>query len=285
MWVLFFCFAFVFCGCYPMSRNSLEEEKDPHYIEGNKRLNALDYDGAIKEFERALQTNPNNSAAHRQLGSLYENKKDWVKCIYHYQRHLELNENSNMAGVVRDRMEAAKRQLASTVSFANVPRDFQQQFERFSKTNAFYQQRISQLESELNRRPEYITNFVTNFVTVPTFDQKDRSPAHMTQPTEIVRTETSTAEEEKPPVRDTPTRVEHKTTSTPTPQKTVVRSKPAKKETAPAPVATASRSHVVRPGETLAIIAAKYGISSKTLSAANPGSSKGVRAGQKLVIP
>jgi LysM repeat protein len=285
-WVLFLCFLLTLCGCYQISRNSLEEEKDPHFIEGQKRMNALDYDGAIKSFERALQTNPDNSAAHLELGALYENKKDLVSAIYHYQRFLQLNEHSSMAGVASTRMLGCKLKLASTVNYASVSSDIQDQILSLQRTNDFYEKKIDRLESELSVRPQYITNFVTNFVTVPQFSPRDRSAAHMTQPTQIVRTETEKAEEPEQPAR-TPVRHETETRArASTHHASTRRAAPKKKEEEPPKRANRpERTHLVRPGETLAIIAAKYGMSTKTLSAANPGTSHGVRAGQKLVIP
>src|SRR5436190_6017948 len=134
LWLLFL-LALVFVGCYPMSRSTLDEEKDPHFLEGSRRRNAMDDEGAIKSFEKALQTNPNNSAAHFELGILYEKKADWAAAIYHYQRHLQLRENSPNGEIVTNRMVACKRELASSVSYTVVNRDVQRQFERLTQTN------------------------------------------------------------------------------------------------------------------------------------------------------
>ena len=289
LWVLSLVLACYVCGCSPISRNSLEEEKDPHYIEGTKRQKAMDEEGAINEFERALQTNPNNSAAHFQLGSLYERSKDWPSSLYHYTRFLKLNPNASMASIVQSRILAVKRELANSISYVNLSRDTQQIMEAYVRTNTLYLQQIGKLEAELSRRPAYITNYVTNFVTVPQFTPKDRS---VTESTEIVRSEQSQPtpqprdpepeEEVRPEPRQTRTAAaERRESPRPATRSSTQARNSAKKE----PEAPTQRTHTVRPGETLAVVAAKYGISTKKLAAANPGSSKGVRAGQKLVIP
>jgi len=244
-------------------------------MEGQRRLNALDEDGAIKSFEKALQTNPNNSAAHFQLGVLYEKKGDWASAIYHYQHHLQLRENSPMGDVVTNRMVACKRELASTVSYTIVTREVQRQLERLTQTNAFYQQRVAQLEAELNRRPQYMTNYVTNFVSIPQFSPKDRS---VTRPT-VVQNEP----EENPENRPSASRLPTPDSRTRTVARNSARQSSTPKETPKAH--SSGATHSVRPGETLAVIAKKYGISKEDLVAANPGAAHGARAGEKLIIP
>src|SRR4051812_15339058 len=99
---LFLLLAFSLTGCSQFKRSSLEEEKDPYYLEGKKRVNAMDWDGAIESFERALQSNPRNAAAHLELGILYDRRKnDYGAAIFHYERHLAFRTNSPMAEVVR----------------------------------------------------------------------------------------------------------------------------------------------------------------------------------------
>jgi len=270
LWLLFL---FVFAGCYPMSRNSLEEEKDPHFMEGQRRLNAMDEEGAIKSFERALQTNPNNSAAHLSLGSLYEKKNDWAAAIYHYQRHLQLRENSPMGEVVTNRMVACKRELASTVAFTALTGGAQRQMERLASTNSLLQQRLNQMETELNRRPQYVTNYVTNFVSMPQFSPKDRS---VTRPTVV---QNDPEPDEEPASTPRPSADHRKTT--PSPRIT----KPVAQKQTPKPSRSTSATHSVRPGETLAVIAKKYGVSKEELVAANPSAARGAKAGEKLLIP
>jgi len=264
----------ILAGCYPMSRNSVEEEKDPHFVEGSRRRNAMDDEGAIKSFERALQSNPNNSAAHFELGILYEKKGDCIAALYHYERHLQLRENSPNGEMVTNRMVNCKRELASTVSYTVVNRDVQRQFEKLTQTNAALKQRVDQLELELTRRPQFLTNYVTNFVSIPQFSPTDRNPTRATQ---IVRTEVGESE----PAPSVNPRIEQKKSSTP---KSTSSRPTTKRETPPAATAAAS-SHTVRPGETLAVIAQKYGISKEELISANPGIARGTRAGQKLNIP
>src|SRR5215467_14935702 len=97
--VLFFrcAFAVLFCalvyGCTPANQGQLDDEKEPHFIEGKRALNTMDYKGAVEEFEKAVEANPRNASAHFELGILYENpnlEPDPAAAIYHYQQFLKL---------------------------------------------------------------------------------------------------------------------------------------------------------------------------------------------------
>src|SRR6188474_2765693 len=73
-------------GCTPVASTQLEEEREPHFLEGKSRVNALDYKGAIESFEKALDVNPRSASAHFELGWLLDEKEpDPAAAIYHYQ--------------------------------------------------------------------------------------------------------------------------------------------------------------------------------------------------------
>ena len=282
--LLTFCFA----GCSQFKRSSLDEEKEPHFIEGTKRVKGMDWEGAIQSFERALQSNPNNASAHLELGVLYDTKKnDFASAIYHYHRHLLLQTNSPMADVVKQNITACTRELAKTVQFTVLARDVQRDLERLDQTNSILKGRVQFLEAELNRRPQFITNYVTNFVGVPQFDT--RGSARLTQPTEpLPRLLETDKTEPQPPVlerretvRTAPRANPVKTTPAP-----IRRSPPVAEARVPSPAAAGGRAvHTVRPGETLASLASRYGVTLQALRSVNPGAARGVRAGQKITIP
>src|SRR5947208_3003657 len=113
-------------GCGPVSDGPTDEEKDPHFLSGKSRLSSMDYDGAIAAFENALISNPKSASAHFELALLYEEKKtDYAAAIYHFERHLELRPESNMAETVKQHVLACKLELAKTVPFALVNRQVQ----------------------------------------------------------------------------------------------------------------------------------------------------------------
>jgi LysM repeat protein len=296
---LFFLLAFSLAGCSQFKRSSLEEEKDPYYMEGKKRASAMDWDGAIQSFERALQSDPNNAAAHLELGLLYDRQKnDYVSAIYHYQHHLTLRTNSPVADVVKQNITGCARELAKTVSYAVVTSEVQRDLERLSQTNSMLKQRVETLQAELSRRPLYVTNYVTNWATVPQFEKHGRG---LTQPAQQVpppsdheESVSNTRTLEPVPIPSETASHSQRVRPSPSNPRTAQRSAPASNSSGRSPIgatSTASTSgkaqstHTVKPGQTLAAVASMYGIDLKDLKAANPAAANGVHAGQKIIIP
>jgi hypothetical protein len=93
----------------------------------------MDYKGAIESFERAVQANPRNAAAHFELGILYEDRmKDPLTAAYHYQRHLQLRPKSAYIDTVKDRLIRCKMDVAKTVTFAVVNEDIHRDLRRLT---------------------------------------------------------------------------------------------------------------------------------------------------------
>ena len=79
-------------GCAPSDQ---DEQKEPHYVLGISRVNAMDYQGAVEAFEESLEVNPHSAAAHYQLGMLFENQEsDPAAAIFHYQQYLKFDPNA-----------------------------------------------------------------------------------------------------------------------------------------------------------------------------------------------
>lgn len=312
MWRLLVSLSLVFSlvGCSQFKRSNVADEKDPYYLEGERRQSGLDYDGAIQSFERALQSNPNNAAAHFRLGGLYsDKKKDFAAAIYHYQKHLRIYTNSPRAGQIIDQINYCKRELARGHSITFASAEVQRQMERLTMTNEIYAKRIQELEAELRRGPQYITSIVTKYVTMPDLEQK--GGRGLTRPTTIVdppppqqeqQAEVETPEPTPPQPRNNPqqeTRVasaprqETQRESTRPRNATEPTRNSAQRNTASngsrsTPPGNSSRVrtvHTVKPGQTLQVVANSYGVTVAQLRAANPGLGRGVMAGQKINIP
>src|SRR4051812_8136937 len=103
-------------GCIPGADGPVDEEKDPYFLAGKSRLSSMEYDSAAVAFENALLSNPKSASAHLELGLLYEEKKaNYAAAIYHYQKHLELRPESNMADTVKLHIYSCTLELAKTV--------------------------------------------------------------------------------------------------------------------------------------------------------------------------
>jgi tetratricopeptide (TPR) repeat protein len=153
----------VITGCLPSVHSRLDEEKEPHFLEGKSRYNALDYQGAIESYEKAVEVNPQSGAAHLELGLLYEqNVQDFAAAIYHFQRFLTLRPKSEFEDRVKQQILACKQELAKSVSLPPISQRLQNDYEKLSVQN-------KQLTNDLATARAYIAQLerLTNQLARP----------------------------------------------------------------------------------------------------------------------
>jgi LysM repeat protein len=239
-------------GCLPSSQNQSDEEKEPHFVLGKSRINAMDYQGAIQAFQESLEVNPHSAAAHFELGWLYDEKEsDPAAAIYHYQQYLKYCPNAGNAEVIKQRIESCKQQLAADVLPLPSTPAAQQQINQLIEQNR-------QLQDEVNKwRAYYASQMAAKNQSSPTPNNVvAQSPANpiSPQPAENVSA---------PPKNTGEDRAAHSVAARPAP-----------------------RTHTVVAGETAVRIARRYGVSLDALLTANPGlEPRRMRVGQVLNIP
>jgi LysM repeat protein len=244
-------------GCSPLDQGPQDEEKEPHFVLGKSRVNAMDYPGAIEAFEESLEANPHSAQAHYQLAMLYENQQyqqsDPAAAIYHYQQYLKYDPKAENADVIAGHITSCKQQLAADVLPLPSAPAAQQQLEKLTEENR-------RLHDQLAQWQAYFAAQQAAAKTNPPAAQNNfATPTQVTSPT--------------------PEDVTPATISTATPTATAAH-KPAP------PKISKPRTHTVVSGDTLAGIARKQGISLAALEAANPGvNPKKLKAGQMLNLP
>ena len=234
-------------GCSSSDQSQLDEEKEPHFVLGKGRVNAMDYQGAVDAFEQSLETNPHSTAAHFELGWLYDEKvPDPAAAIYHYGQYLKLRPNADNAEVIQQRISRCKQQLAADVLPLPSAPAAQQQLENLAGQNR-------QLQDEVNKwRAYYASQLAAAKTNAP-------PPGNaMVQPAPAQTAQTVSV-----------------------PSVGASASRPA----SPAAIAR-PRTHTVAAGETAVGIARKYGVKLSALEEANPDMNPArIRAGQVLNIP
>lgn len=234
-------------GCVPSDSSQQDEEKEPHYVLGKGRVNAMDYEGAVEAFKESLEVNPRSASAHFQLACLFDTKaSDPAAAIYHYQEFLRLNPKADNAEVVKQRIYSCKQQLAADVLPLPSTPAAQKQLENLAETNRLLQTQIAQLNESVRQWSDYAASLQSGRPANPTALR----PADDTTATSAGGIASGTT------ARPTTT------------------------------TATRSRTHIVAAGDTLASIARKYGVTLTALQAANPGvTPKKLKIGQPLNLP
>jgi LysM repeat protein len=241
-------------GCAP-GQGQTDEEKEPHFVLGQSRVNAMDYPGAIDAFEESLDANPRSAAAHFELGWLYEEKvPDPAAAIYHYKRYLKLNPDAGNAALINQRIDACKRQLAADVMGLPSTSAAQQQLEKLADQNRVLQQQVNRLQETVKQWNAYYASQLA---------ARSNSPPQNISVAPQNPGPAPDALSAQPPVT---------ADSTPT--------KPAP------PKPARPRTHTVVAGETAVGIARKFGVKLSALEAANPNMNPArIHAGQVLNLP
>ena len=271
-------------GCLPMDSNQVDEEKEPHFVLGKNRVNARDFTGAVEAFQEALEANPRSAPAHFQLACLYDSEApDPAAAIFHYQEYLRLNPQAGNLDVIRQRIYSCKQQLAAdTMPLPSSPAA-QKQLESLVAKNHELQQQVDGLSEQLRQANEQIRQWNVYYAgqqaaakaAATQINNRPAPPATGSMPDDMTLAPTDANGPVPPRPGAGPT-----TGSTPVSGGHTL---PAR-ITRPAPAR--SRTHAVQPGETLAGIARKAGVSLAALKAANPDiNPKKLRAGQVLNLP
>lgn len=236
------------CGCLRSAPSRLDEEKESHFLLGRSRVSAMDYQGAIEAFGRALEVNPRSGAAHFELACLFEKREaDPAAAIYHYQQYLKLRPKAENTETVNQHIQALKQELARNVSLGPVTERQQREFERLAEQNRRLNEELEKWRSHAIRL-QALTNQIV------------AAPA--------------------PPPGFGPTRSSQGVTvGSP-------RSSLAGSGSLPSAAGATPRVHRVKAGETLAMIARQYRVRVEALMAANPRlEPRRLQVGQLLRIP
>lgn len=242
-------------GCEPAGQSQLDEEKEPHFLEGMRALNSYDRTGAIDQFEKAVEADPANARAHFELGCLYEGNRegrdpdakeaDPAAAIYHYEQFLKLRPNADTADAVRQRIINCKQDLAKAVLPLPTTPGVQRDLEQLVTEN-------KRLHAQLDQWQEYFKTMSNHPVAVT-----DSSGS-------IVQTQS---------------------VQMPLAQSNRWQSSSGGNSRTPSH-AVAARTYLVQSRDTLASVSRKYNVKLDALVLANPGlDPRKLRVGQTLNIP
>jgi len=245
------------CGCLPSGQSQMDEEKDPHFLVGKERVNAMDYKGAIESFERALEANPKSASAHFELAWLFEKTEtDPAAAVYHYNSYLRLRPNAENAEIVKQHIVACKQELAKTVSLGPVTEKQQREFEQMAEDN----KRLHEVLEENKQLHEALDRLRASAAARPQVQNSQSAPTPV-----VVRV--IAPANSNPPAAAVP------------PASTVSSGGRTN-------VSVTARTHTVKSGDTFAGIARRYGVKLDSLMAANPKvDARHLLPGQTLSIP
>jgi len=108
-------------GCGGASeRLDRRDERDPLIVRGDARKRAGDIESAIDLYQQALDRKPQLALAHLKLAVEYdEQKKDYLRAIYHYSRYLEMRPRAQKNELIEELIRLAR--VSYLASLPNPP--------------------------------------------------------------------------------------------------------------------------------------------------------------------
>lgn len=128
----------------------MRENRDPLVRRGRDLRTSGDFDGAIHEYNAALDKRGDMPQAHFELAVIYhQNKKDYIRAVYHYQRFLELSPKSEKRSLVEGEMKRAKMEFAAALP--DRPSEAIQTIAAMEKERELLKSRVAELQQELDK--------------------------------------------------------------------------------------------------------------------------------------
>lgn len=141
--------ALILAGCGG-AVGELRESREPLVRRARDLRNAGDIDGAITSYVQALDRRGDMPQSHFELAAIYhQNKRDYVRAIYHYQRYLELDPHNDKTNIVA--MEIRRARMEYAASLPERPSDAVQTIAAMAKERDLLRTRIAQLQAEVDR--------------------------------------------------------------------------------------------------------------------------------------
>ncbi|MBL6765332.1 MAG: LysM peptidoglycan-binding domain-containing protein [Verrucomicrobiae bacterium] len=158
-------------ACQPGADVSQDPKRDGNFMRGQNLLAQMDYEGAARAFSRALAGNPNSAPAHFEMGFLCKDRTDDpASAIYHFQKFLTLEPESEQTRLITRHIDDCKMELAKLFLIAPVVPDIQKELDHLKDV-------VKQLEGENEKLRYELTTRPTPPATTPTAPEPDPTPA------------------------------------------------------------------------------------------------------------
>lgn len=253
-------------GCDFWHQTYPDERREANFVAAYNYSLQGAYDDAVAAYHRALDANPNNAAAHWDLGFIYQEKlKDYAVSIYHFRRCQEIKKRRHDKDADDPTIENAIRQnqIQLAIQFASSlgHQQSQSQLDDLKRRNTELEATIQELKLRLGAAQLAANSPAAG--TNPAVGSPSPVVPKGTSPTSRAGTDPQGANAGKSSgVSSNPTSIRN-TSASPT-----------------------HRVHVIRSGETLAVIAKKYGVTVAQIQSANRSlDPRRLRPGQSVIIP
>jgi len=246
-----------------MSVARVDEEREAYYMDAKEKLFAGDYEEAAIGFERALEVNPKNAAAHLELGLLhYEHLHNYVSAIYHFRKMLELRPDHLMAGQIKDHLTRCEMDFASSIHLGPLNQNTETRIRNLVETKEGLEEKVQSLEGQLRQMRSVLAAQSNDLKTAQENAGQRRQTVGSDNGNERTNQLSKPAVERVSAIESSQT------------------------DLTPVSTTPTYRKHMVRANDSFYKLSRKYGVTPKVIADVNPGiDSTKLQIGQVLNIP
>ncbi|MFA7257267.1 MAG: tetratricopeptide repeat protein [Kiritimatiellales bacterium] len=159
------------------------DENDPHVRQGLDLVQLKNWDGAVKQFDTALAKKPELARADLELAMIYQQKKNYARAIYHYERYLEKRPDTEKRALIQEWIKQAKVSLAGEIG--GTGSDLSEQLVRLTRENNMLRQQLEAFQGKTAAAPA-VANVKTILTDAP-LPRPVAAPPVVTQTVEKVQ--------------------------------------------------------------------------------------------------
>jgi nucleoid-associated protein YgaU len=142
LFALLLCSALI-AGCDSASRDNAEES-NPRIRKGLEQAQLKQWNEAIRQFEVALSENTELARPDLELALIYQQqKKNYVRAIYHYESYLEKRPDSEKKEMIGDWIRQAKISFAAEIG--QSAGDISEELIRLTRENNLLRQQLARM--------------------------------------------------------------------------------------------------------------------------------------------
>ena len=128
-------------GCDSSSQRDAADEKNPRVQKGLEQVQLKHWNEAIRQFTAALKNNSELARPDLELALIYhQEKKNYVRAIYHYERYLKKRPNSEKRNLIATWIRQAKISFAAQIG--ESAGDISEELIRLTRENNLLRQQL-----------------------------------------------------------------------------------------------------------------------------------------------
>ncbi len=137
----------VFVSC----KRKIVDGGHPIFIKAQNDYEDGNYKEAAELYKKYLKINPDSAKANFQLGTIYQEQKEYIQAIFYYEKYIDLKPDSSDRHVIEKWILSSKKQLFE---------ELENKYDRKKKTSPKNEKRLLKELDQLKKKNEKMKEFI-----------------------------------------------------------------------------------------------------------------------------